>query len=85
MWIVYIIQHNLNKQVYIGKTNNLERRLKENNKNRQEATHHKSGQWILIYAEVYKNKIDANQRELKLKHHGSAKHELFKRINQSML
>ena len=85
MWSVYIIQHDVTYRIYIGKSNNLKRRLDEHNANKQKATHRRSGKWILIYAEIYRNKTDADKRELKLKHHGSAKHELIKRITNSML
>jgi len=84
MWSVYLLQHDVTKEIYIGKTNDLRRRLKEHNANKQTATHRKVGQWILVYAEAYRDKTDADKRELRLKHHGSAKHELIKRINKSM-
>ena len=34
MWGVYVIQHSETKQMYIGKTNDLERRLAEHNAHR---------------------------------------------------
>ena len=85
MYILYLIQHDETKQIYIGKTNNLERRLKEHNENKQKATARKSGKWILIYAEAYRSKIDVDDRELKLKHHGTAKYKLKERIKNSFL
>ena len=85
MFIVYLIQHSITKQIYIGKTNNLQRRLSEHNHNRQTATKRKSGEWILIYAEAYRNKTDADTRELRLKNHGRAKQELYKRIEKSFI
>lgn len=85
MWVVYLIQHNITKQIYIGRTRNLQRRLSEHNSNKSTATRRKSGEWILIYTEVYRNKDDAVRREFRLKHHGSAKHELLKRVNSSLL
>ena len=85
MMIVYIIQHSATNQVYIGKTNNLQRRLSDHNHNRQTATKRKSGKWILIYAEAYRNKTDADMRELRLKNHGRAKQELFKRCEKSFV
>ena len=39
----------------------------------------------LVYAEAYSSKLDADQRESKLKHHGSSKHELKKRIQNCLL
>ena len=85
MFILYLIQHSETKQIYIGKTNNLERRLKEHNKNKQISTIRKNGKWVLIYAEAYRSKIDASNRELKLKHHGTAKHKLKERLLNSFL
>jgi len=84
MYIIYLIQHSETKQIYIGKTNNLRRRLNEHNSNQQKSTIRKSGMWHLIYAEVYRAKEDADQRELKLKQHGSNKRWLIDRINKSL-
>jgi putative endonuclease len=71
--------------VYIGKTNDLRRRLKEHNNNQQTSTRHTSGKWNLIYAEVYKDKKDADVRERKLKQHGSNKRWLYNRIKHSLM
>ncbi len=84
MW-VYIIQHDQTKQIYIGKTKDPDRRLKEHNWNQQKATKRNSGKWILTYAEAYRNPRDAEIREMRLKNHGRAKQELFKRIENSMI
>ena len=85
MHVVYIIQHNSTKQIYIGQTANLNKRLTAHNHNNQKSTRRKNGKWVLIYAEAYRSKIDAIKRELKLKQHGSSKHELKKRIKDSLL
>ncbi|MBI3816473.1 GIY-YIG nuclease family protein [Candidatus Peregrinibacteria bacterium] len=79
-----MIQHDVTKQIYIGKTSDLKRRLSEHNNNRQTSTVRKNGKWILVYAEAYRAKDDATLRETRLKHHGSAKHELKKRIRKSL-
>ena len=71
--------------MYIGKTNNLKRRLGEHNSGQQKATKRKSGEWVLIYAEAYRNKIDASNRELSLKDHGSNKRWLMARVENSLL
>ena len=84
MHIVYLIKHSETKQIYIGKTNNLKRRLSEHNGHQQKATHRKNGKWILVYAEAYRNKIDADVRELRLKSHGRSKQELLKRSANSL-
>lgn len=85
MYIVYVIQHNLDKSIYIGRTNNLRQRLLQHNANKNNSTVRQAGEWVLIYAEAYRDKKDAIIRELRLKKHGSGKHELYKRLNNSML
>lgn len=85
MWIVYVIQYNVSRSIYIGKTNNLKRRILEHNSGENYSTKRLTGKWILIYAEAYRTKSDADKREARLKHHGSAKHELTKRIKESKL
>ena len=84
MWIIYVIQHDETKDRYIGKTNNLKRRLFEHNRKHQNATRRIKGKWIVVYCEIFKSKEDADERELKLKHHGRSKQELFKRIKKSL-
>jgi len=85
MFCVYIIQHTNTKEKYIGYTKNLQKRLDEHNNKSTPSTKRKSGKWIVIYAEAYRSETDAQEREKKLKQHGSSKHELFKRIQQSFL
>ena len=85
MWILYVLQHDPSKQLYIGVTENLHRRISEHNHQQQRSTIRKSGQWILVYAEAYRDKLDAYDRERKLKHHGSAKNKLRERIQRCLL
>ena len=85
MFIVYLIQHSLSKEIYIGFTKNLEERIKSHNVNENFATKRDDGKWILVYAEAYRTEHDARVRENKLKHHGSAKQGLKKRIKESLL
>ena len=85
MWIVYLIQHSASKQLYIGITINLKRRLSEHNSDGKKFTTRLNGQWVIVYAEAYRSKQDALNREKKLKHHGSSKHELIKRLENSLL
>ena len=82
---VYVLQHTYTKQVYIGRTNNLRQRVKQHNASRTKSTHRKNGEWILIYAEAYRNKDDAVRREARLKQHGRAKQELLKRAELSQI
>ncbi len=87
MYIVYVIQNSISKEVYIGKTNDLKRRLKQHNSNVRDKrfTNRKNGEWITVYAEAYRNEEEASNRETKLKQRGSAKHGLMKRIQKSLL
>jgi len=85
MTAVYLIQNTATKERYIGHTNNLQRRISEHNRGLQTATKRYVGQWILVYAEIYRNFDDALVREHRLKNHGRAKQELYKRIENSML
>ena len=85
MYIVYIIQHSADKEIYIGFTTNLEKRLIAHNGKLNRSTRRKSGNWKLVYAEAYRSEKDARMREKKLKHHGSSKHELKKRIANSLI
>ena len=57
--------------MYVGKTNDLRRRIAEHNRGKQTWTRRKSGTWILVYAEAYRDARDADLRERKLKQHGT--------------
>ncbi|OGN10240.1 MAG: hypothetical protein A3C64_02140 [Candidatus Yanofskybacteria bacterium RIFCSPHIGHO2_02_FULL_41_12] len=72
-------------EVYIGLTSNLKKKLETHNCGGKKFTTRKMGEWILTYAEAYRTKLDAVIREKRLKNHGNAKIELFKRINNSLL
>ncbi len=85
MWYLYILQHTKTKQIYIGRTNNINRRIKEHNRGENYSTRRRNGKWILIYSEVYRNQEDSIIREKRLKYHGRAKQELLKRIKYSLL
>ena len=85
LYIVYFIQHSLSHEIYIGFTKNLTQRLKSHNSNQNTATKFHDGNWILVYAEAYRSESDARVRELKLKHHGSSKHGVMKRIVSSLI
>ena len=84
MYYIYLLKHTKTKQIYIGLTNNLKRRIKEHNSNQQKATVRIDGKWKVIYVEIYRNKEDAHRREQRFKQHGRAKQELLKRIEKSL-
>jgi len=84
MHYVYVIQHNINKDLYIGITVNLDQRLAQHNAGENISTIRKTGKWEFIYFEAYRDKRDAVMRELRLKKHGSGKQELYKRLTNSI-
>lgn len=67
MYYVYLIKNRLSKQLYIGYTNDLNRRLKE----------HVGKTPDLLYYEAYKSEKDARNRELKLKQRGQTVRRLI--------
>ena len=71
--------------IYVGLTENLLRRVQEHNRAGKKFTTRKAGVWILVYAEAYRAKEDAVEREQRLKQHGSTKQKLFKRLAKSLL
>jgi putative endonuclease len=84
MYYVYLIQNEKSKEIYIGFTNNLRRRLVEHNTNKSRSTKNR-GAWFLIYAEMYKSKEDAEERENRLKYYGRALAQLKRRLDKSLL
>lgn len=66
MYYVYILQSQKDKSLYIGYTNNLEKRFKEHNQGYSIATKYKRP-YKLIYYEAFLNSKDAKSREKYLK------------------
>lgn len=65
MFLVYVIE-NRDRELYIGFTNNLERRIEEHNSGKNIST--KDGiPWKLVYYEACINQKDAIRREKYLK------------------
>ena len=83
MYYVYLLVSLKTKELYIGYTNNLEKRLGAHNTNKSYSTKNK-GPWIVVYCEMYKSKEDAKIREHRLKNYGQALNELKKRITGSL-
>ena len=71
MYYVYILRNKKNKELYIGYTSNLKRRLHE---------HNKENDFNLVYYEAYLLEKNARNRERKLKYYGSAWRGLKKRL-----
>ena len=85
MHFVYILFNIETKKFYIGRTNNINKRLKEHRAGVNKSTKFKCYAWRLVCAEIYKSEKDAAIREKKLKAHGSGLVELKKRIKYSIL
>jgi len=66
MFTVYVLRSLKNGRMYIGHTDNIERRLEEHNSGRSRYTH-TTRPFELIYSEVYKSRSEAAKRELQLK------------------
>lgn len=68
MYYVYVLYNQENEKIYIGITQDLERRLQEHNEKRgNHFTARYSGKWILIFSEEVKTKKEALIREKQLK------------------
>lgn len=83
MYYVYIIKSLKDKKLYIGSTNNLQRRLKEHNDGKVISTKPRIP-FELIYYEAYKAEKDARKREKNLKLRSRAHNQLKKRIKESL-
>ena len=86
MYYVYLIR-NEKKEVYIGYTTDLWKRLEDHNKGNTVST--RGHQWELIYYEAYKYEAykaeeDARRREKSLKRSGAARKYLIERVKSSM-
>lgn len=66
MYYIYVIQSLKDKKLYIGYTNNLQRRFEEHNAGRNEVTKGRKP-FRLLYYEACIQKGDALKRELQLK------------------
>ena len=77
MYYVYMLQSPKADDVYIGFTPDLRGRMREHR------SEHRN--WRLIYCEAYASEKDARLRERRLKHHGSGKAELKKRLINSLM
>lgn len=71
MFYTYILKRGDNKELYIGYSDNLKRRIRQ---------HQSKYPCKLIYYEAYLTKEGARERERKLKQYGSAWRALKQRI-----
>ncbi|KKT23247.1 MAG: GIY-YIG catalytic domain protein [Candidatus Nomurabacteria bacterium GW2011_GWF2_43_8] len=66
MFFVYVLKSQSYKKSYVGHTDNLDRRLKEHNSERNNLTR-RYMPWNIVYTEKYDNIDDAVKREKFLK------------------
>jgi putative endonuclease len=66
MYYTYVLQSEKSGKLYIGHTENLERRLKEHNSNQTKSIKNK-GPWNLIFKKEFQSRSDAMKFEAKLK------------------
>jgi len=79
---VYILKSKKDGKLYIGVTNDLERRLKEHKDGQSKSTKHRRP-LKLVYYEAFKAKEDAHDRERKLKQYKNSYKHLKYRIGDS--
>jgi len=83
MFYVYLIQSKKDKELYVGSTNNLKRRLLEHNQGLNFSTKHRIP-FELVYFEGYKSEEDTRHREHNLKLRANALNQLKRRISKSL-
>lgn len=84
MFYVYVLLSQIDKQWYIGSTNDLRRRLLEHNNGKVYSTALRKP-FKLVYYEAYLEEKDARHRERNLKLHSRAFEQLKRRLPMSIL
>ena len=83
MHYVYLILEDTTRKRYIGRTDDLKKRMKYHNSGRGGRTT-SPGKWHLVYYEAYLHKKDATAREYRLKHDGRSRRFLYQRAENSL-
>lgn len=83
MFYVYVLKSKRDGKLYIGSTNDLQKRFVEHNKQKIKSTNYRVP-FILVYYEAYKSEKDARLREKHLKNFGASYGHLKKRIINSL-
>ncbi|MBI5045716.1 MAG: GIY-YIG nuclease family protein [Candidatus Niyogibacteria bacterium] len=83
MFYVYILQSLKDKQLYIGYSEDLKRRIQEHDSGKNKSTKYRRP-FRLVYYEAYQSKMDAQNRETNLKLFGRALGGLKRRIKISL-
>ncbi|MBI5698712.1 GIY-YIG nuclease family protein [Candidatus Saganbacteria bacterium] len=83
MFFIYVLKSSKDNNLYIGFTNNLDRRIKQHNSGRVKSTKHRVP-FVLIYKETVQTKEEAVEREKHLKS-GSGRDFIKKMKPQSVV
>ena len=83
MFYVYVLVEEKSDKDYIGFSKDLKKRIVEHQQG-VGAKFTKTGQWHLVYYEAFLSRKDAMNREKKLKQNGNARHQLLRRIKDSI-
>jgi len=83
MYYVYIIKSIKDKQLYLGYTNNLSKRIKEHNSKLNTSTKSRTP-FKLVYYKAYHSRQDATKHGSNLKLHAKALTQLLRRIRNSV-
>ena len=83
MFYVYVLNSDKYKELYVGSTNDLKRRIIEHNRGKVESTK-LYRPYKLIYYEAYSMESDARRREKMLKLRGQARIQLLLRLKDTL-
>jgi len=83
MFYVYLLGSKKDKELYLGSTNDLKRRLEEHNSGKVKSTKSRTP-FKLLYYEAYDKEEDARKREASLKLRGQARTHLLRRIKSTI-
>ena len=70
MFTVYVLRNEVSGKIYIGQTNNFEKRIKQHNDENFDERAYTSlnkGKWLLVYKEEFSTRKEAMIREKQLK------------------
>lgn len=85
MYYIYIMTNKLNTSLYIGVTNNIERRVSEHKAGKMKGFTQKYKLTKIVYIEEYKNINEAVAREKQLKNwHREWKMNLIRKLNPTL-
>ena len=83
MFYVYVLNSDKYKELYVGSTNDLKRRIIEHNRGKVESTRNKKP-YKLVYYEAYVEESDARRREKMLKLRGQSRNQLKLRLKDTL-